>query len=76
MQNEEIDGNKNYWKYNFNNANISLGILSDKGMQKNVSLYEALMVVTALIVVVMSIGIFFHFKKYVQKPLSIFSNNL
>lgn len=76
VQNEEIDGNKNYWKYNFNNANISLGILSDKGMQKNVSLYEALMVVTALIVVVMSIGIFFHFKKYVQKPLSIFSNNL
>ena len=65
-----------YWEYEFENANVSIGVdVSDK-IKKSAGTYEILMGITTVLICFMCIGAFYYFRHYVQKPLYIFEENL
>lgn len=78
QKNENIQENSSshYWEYEFENANVSIGIdVSDK-IKKSAGTYEILMAITTVLICFMCIGAFYYFRHYVQKPLYIFEENL
>lgn len=77
-KNENIQENSSshYWEYEFENANVSIGVdVSDK-IKKSAGTYEILMGITTVLICFMCIGAFYYFRHYVQKPLYIFEENL
>ena len=78
QKNENIQENSSshYWEYEFENANVSIGVdVSDK-IKKSAGTYEILMGITTVLICFMCIGAFYYFRHYVQKPLYIFEENL
>ena len=78
QKNENIQENSSahYWEYEFENANVSIGIdVSDK-IKKSAGTYEILMGITTVLICFTCIGAFYYFRHYVQKPLYIFEENL
>lgn len=73
QKNENIQENSSshYWEYEFENANVSIGVdVSDK-IKKSAGTYEILMGITTVLICFMCIGAFYYFRHYVQKPLYI-----